>query len=36
MPLCKKNVARQGGGHIFEVGVFSRDYGNTAVVDTGY
>ena len=28
MPFCKKNVAQEGGGCIFEVGVFSQDYGN--------
>ena len=28
MPFCKKNVAKEGSGRIFEVGVFSRDYGN--------
>lgn len=27
MPFCKKNVAKEGSGRIFEVGVFSRDYG---------
>ena len=27
MPLCWKNVAREGGGRIFKVGLFSRDYG---------
>ena len=27
MPLCKKYVAKEVGGRLFEVGVFSRDYG---------
>ena len=27
VPFCKKNVAKEVGGRIFEVGVFSRDYG---------
>ena len=27
MPFCKKNGAKEVGGRIFEVGVFSRDYG---------
>ena len=25
--FCKKNVAKEVGGRLFEVGVFSRDYG---------
>ena len=27
VPFCKKNVAKEVDGRIFEVGVFSRDYG---------
>ena len=28
VPFCKKNVAKEIGGRIFEVGVLSRDYGS--------
>ena len=27
VPFCKKNVAKEVGRRLFEVGVFSRDYG---------
>ena len=31
VPFCKKNVAKEVGGRIFEVGLFSRDYGTGSV-----
>ena len=31
MPLCWKNVAREGCGYVFEVGIFSRDYSNNII-----